>query len=236
MGGFHLGNRIVGLLFAGAIALCFLAFGLALIFYIGPRQAGQARDIARLPEADARALETAAPGSRLAVSGVLDGNETFTYNGLVAYSRERWVVERDSDGEYDGSWETLETFVPGLTVQLTDGGPLRTAPSNAAIMGGQRTSQIVEYGTGYLEEDGIPAGSIREIGFRNGDFVTVIGTKDPAGRLAVERLYGGERSQLVKEIQTGAKMATVCGGGLLCAVPVVLIIALVATLRIRFHR
>jgi hypothetical protein len=130
--------------------------------------------ILNLPELDAAAFHATAPGRNIVVTGALEDNKARTPDDLVAYIKERWNVEQDGDSS-EGSWETVERVLPGLILSI-DGGIIRTASADSAEQGGKRHSAI-QYSDSPKGASGIPDGSIRYSGFKNGDRVTIVGEK-----------------------------------------------------------
>ena len=71
---------------------------------------------------------------------------------------------------------------------------------------------MLKYANSSREAEGIPEGSIRQIGFKDDDLVTVVGMKADMQSITPERLFGGDRAQLVKNIRTGATISRIVGG------------------------
>ena len=127
-------NRISGAV-AGVIGgIMFFACGAILAFVVSPSQAVEWRRIQNLPELTASSLASTATGEDVVITGTLDGNETVVED-LVAYQREVWDVtestDEDGNTEYEGSWDTVETNVPTLTVNISGGAVTVIAASNA---------------------------------------------------------------------------------------------------------
>jgi hypothetical protein len=162
------------------------------------------RRIESLPVVDAAAFQAIDPGQDVIITGILDGNTS--PSGLVAYARERYEVsysepDEYSDGGYRGRWQELDQTVPGLTIRVDDK-EVNTVPVSSARMGGRQHSQIIKRGAGRRADGGdIPEGSIRVVGYRNGDVVTFVGQRDADGRLIPERLYGGTCAQFLESVQ-----------------------------------
>jgi len=226
---YNVGARLYALVVSAIVAFCFLAFGAALIFYFGPQLAQEAQRIGDLTELDAASFRAIPSDQDVLITGVLEGNRKRTSDGLVAYARECWDVEYDSEDGYEGSWETIETVLPELTVSV-DGGQVRTVSVESATMGGHRHSQIVEYGDGKQKANGIPEGSIRVIGYKNEDQITIVGQKTK-GRLLPDRLHGGDRAHLLQELETGLWFTSICGVGLILIAPAILLSALLGRVK-----
>jgi hypothetical protein len=59
--------------------------------------------------------------------------------------------------------------------------------------------------------NGAVSGSVRRIGLKNGDRVTVVGLKGWDGRLIPQRVHGGDRSSLLKELGRDVWVAYLSG-------------------------
>jgi len=227
---YNIGARLYALGVSAIVALCFLAFGAALVFYFGPQLAQETQRIGDLTELDVASFRATPADQDVLITGVLEDNRKRTSDGLVAYARERWDVEYDSEDGYEGSWKTIETVLPELTVSV-DGGQVRTVSVESATMGGHRHSQIVEYGGGKQKANGIPEGSIRVIGYKNEDQITIVGQKTAKGHLLPDRLHGGDRAHLLKELETGLWFTSICGVGMILVAPAILLSALLGRAR-----
>lgn len=208
-------------------ALLFLICGALLAFVISPQQALEWRRIQALPELDAASLAATASGEEVAITGILSGNEELTGDGLVAYKREQWKVKPpdDEDDTASGSWEVIERVVPALAVDIR-GGTVSTIPDDSASLSGS-THDTLERGSGTqtasYEGEQLPDGSVRTQGFKNGDLVTVIGRKATTGGIVPDRVFGGDRVQLVDSIRSGARAAFLFGIGMMICAPLVLV-------------
>ena len=227
----------IGSAFAGAIAaVFFLICGAVLAFVISPQQALEWRRIQGLPELDAASYAATATGEAVAITGTLAGNEMLTQDGLAAFYREVWEVEPPDpdveDDEPEGSWERFETVVPALTLEVS-GGSVTTLSASSPTFGGS-LHETVQEGTGPTAEgfgeEWHAEGSIRTSGFKDGDLITAVGHKGSTGDLAPDRLFGGDRVQLVQEIRTGARVTFGIGIGMMVCSPLVLVVGVLAGL------
>lgn len=223
---------VVGAVFA---AICFLGFGALLAFYISPQQALEWRRIEGLPELDATAYASAASGQEVAITGTLADNFALTPEGLVAYIREQWDVTPPSDKEDkpDGSWKIVETNVPVLRIAIAGGG-ISTTSVESATFSGSLHETAIQQGAGTEKADyngqSLPEGSTRMRGFANGDLITVVGHKASTGDLIPDRLFGGDRVQLVQEIRSGAQAMFVVGIVMMICSPLILVMGVVGAL------
>ncbi len=229
----NLRNRVSGVV-AGIVFGAFtMICGAILAFVISPQQAVEWRRINNLPEIGPDNYNSIGAGEAIAVTGRLEGNSTLTDDGLVAYVRERWDVDppdSDSTDEPDGSWTTVEQVFPDLRIVLQGGGsslPIATVPASSATIGGN-LHETLEQGPGPETADynnqPLPEGSIRTRGFRDGDLITVVGTKATTGDIAPDRLYGGDRTQLVAEIRSAARAAFAFGVGMMICGPILALV------------
>jgi hypothetical protein len=204
------------------IAVVFLFLGGLAVFWMAPELTREAGHIESLPWVDASDFTRLASEEELCTTGALHG--TPLHSDLVLYAYEEWVVESDGDGGYDGEWEAIEYNIPALSVAHDDG-HIPTVPVASATLGGEQREVILERGTG-RRVDGYTAGTRRVAGYYAGDRVSVVGRKDPAGRLVPERFYGGERDALVKDLRLGSRLAILIGVSFMFVGPVVFILGL----------
>lgn len=227
-------NRAGAAIAAVLMAVCFLAMGAFLTFYISPQQAIEWRQIRNLPELDAAGLAATPSDTLVAITGRLEGNEELLPDGLVAFVQEEWNVTppRDDDDRPKGSWRELRQEVPALSI-ATAGGAVATLPVARTTFGGSLT-EWVEAGSSpnRATYDGqqLPDGSLRTRGLRNGDLVTVVGRKATTGEIVPNRLFGGDRVQLVDNIRTGARVAFIAGIVMMICSPAILVIGVLGGL------
>lgn len=218
-------QRIAGVIGVIVMAIAMLVCGGILAFVVSPGQAMEWRRIQGLPETTSGSLAVANPGDEVVFTGTLDGNEELTEYRLAAYRQSVWEVtsSKDSDGntDYDGSWTEQEKVVPALTVRVSDGS-ITTIPETTASFGRPTVTETVESNQGQ-SVDGHHEGSLQYEGFRNGDRVTVTGTRTNGGEVLPDRIFGGTREQLVEDIRSGARAAFVGGIALMVCSPVALV-------------
>ncbi|MBN1430359.1 MAG: hypothetical protein JXB07_18460 [Anaerolineae bacterium] len=232
-------GRIGAAIGAGVAAICFLVGGAALAFWLSPQQAMEWRRIEGLPELDAAGYTAVSTGDDVAITGTLVDNPSQTDDGLVAYIQERWDVSRPSSSDNDsnsrptGSWTTIETVIPALTISIA-GGNIKTVAASSGSLGGAMHQSAIKQGTSTekAEYEGrqLPEGSTRLRGFNNGDLVTVVGKKASTGDLIPDRLFGGDRVQLVENIRSGARVMFAIGIGMMICSPIVLVLGVLGGL------
>ena len=172
-----------------------------------------------MPEQNASSFATATTGDDVIITGTLTDNAVLHDEGYVVLITEEYRVEySESTEDYDGSWEEIERAIPSLTLTLSDGTINTQGVGSARIIGNThetliRSSGITREGAEY------PEGSLRYEGFFNGDLVTIVGTKASTGDLIPERIFGGDRVQLVDYIQTQARGAFQAGIGMMVCAP-----------------
>ena len=226
-------SRTLGAL--ARVALAIFVCGAAMARCLAPMQEVEWRHIQSLPELDADSFAAQPTGQEVVITGALVDNPlALPQYELVAYQVEEWNVSWDDENdEYEGSWTVIETNMPALAVSIT-GGSVKTRSVSSLTIGGD-THEYLELGVGLdsalYEGRQLPDGSLRTRGFSNGDLVTVVGAKSSTGELTPERIYGGDRAQLVAEIRSGAHALFSFGlvMMLVCA-PGVLIIGAIATI------
>jgi hypothetical protein len=209
-------GAILLLIGLGFFWLVLLAIGLGLL-YLGFYEASEARHIASYPVLVGPGFQAMAPGEHAVVVGVLEGNAVLEYE-LVALAREQWDLHGGGrDTGPSGSWHDLETRMPGLAVSLDDD-IVHTAGRDSGVdMEGKRHEVIYQRSRTGQVADGISEGSLRVIGYKNGDLVTLVGEKDANGTLIPEILHGGELEQLLSARRGNARFDTLVGSGFLIA-------------------
>jgi len=231
-------GRVGAAVGVGLVSICFLVMGAAMAFWLSPQQALEWRRIEGLPELDATAYNAVATGEDVAITGTLIDNPAQTDDGLVAYVQEEWDVSissssDDSDSEPSGSWKTVDTVVPPLTLSVA-GGNIKTVAASSADLDGDTHSTAIKRGQGteQAEYEGqlLPEGSTRMQGFSNGDLVTVVGSKASTGDLIPHRLFGGDRVQLIENIRSSAQTTFTVGIVMMICSPLVLVLGVLGAL------
>lgn len=237
----NIGDRISSAVWAVIAAVFIFICGILLAFVLSPQQALEWRHIQGLPDVNATSLASVEVNEEVTATGQLEGNAELTPDGLVAYTRETWEVEpADPDvenSEPGGSWRELESRIPALT--LNAGGAISILEDNSLSLSGN-VAESIERGSGaesatYGSET-LPEGSIRTRGFENGTLVTVVGRKASTGDIAPNRLYGGDRVQLIADIRSGARVLFMVGVALMACSPVVLILGVLGAIFGRVER
>jgi len=232
-------ERISGAAFGVIAGVGVFLCGALMAFVISPQQAIEWRKIQGLPELDANGVQAAPSGQEIAMTGYLAGNTAVTADGLVAYEKHQWTVRTSTstseDGETStptGSWDALETNIPVLNVNIS-GGTVSTVAATSVNIGGNY-QQTIERGTSNVTADydgsPLPEGSIRTQGFRDGDLVTIVGNKSSVGGVTPERIYGGDRNQLVEDIRGGARALFASGVGMMICAPILAAAIIVASI------
>ena len=218
------------------VALAFLVCGLTTTFHFAPTQAKRYDEVRLLRPMGAVGLGSLAVGATALLEGTLFANPVIGPQGLVAFQRERWVVERTSEGSLAGRWTLLQVLVPELMISTSDG-TVRMAQGANVILSGKRHAATVLVPDEARVADGIREGTERVIGFVDGDTVTVVGERVPGG-LAISRLYGGSAARMQLEWLGGVVIFYVWGVAMLLLVPVILWVGLArrTTARLSFGR
>ncbi len=219
-------NKGCSLIMTGLLVLVLLFGGLILIFLLGSYQQKRAAELAGLPTMTVTTFHEANPDTEMVVTGVLEGNREFASpEGYVVYRREEWDVTYDSEDGYEGHWDTLEKHFPLLNLTIP-GGSIQILSTDKARTRGHQHSTIVERSNSTRKADGLPEGSIRHIGFKEGDTITVVGKKEASrgGSLRPSQFYGGNRDQLIKATQGEARTMRIIGA-ILIVIGIIVMIA-----------
>lgn len=230
-------ERIGAAIGVALLAVCFLVMGIIMAFVVSPQQALEWRRVQRLPVSTASTVESAPVGTEILISGTLTDNPAaLADTDYVAYRVERWEVTvsggEDGDTTETGKWQTVEQVYPALKLAV-DGGTINTTAVDRVNLGGS-LHEAFQQGTSDLTADDMgtpmPDGSTRTNGLYNGDLVSVLGSKASNGDLVPERLFGGDRVQLVDAIRSGARAAFAGGIAMMICSPIVLVGGLWAVL------
>lgn len=198
----------------GFSLLCCLS-GALMTFVLGPAQALEAFRVSQLPQMDAQDVQSAAPGETLLFTATLTGNATPQERvDMVAYSIEAWRVTvpsesgRGSDAPQPyGRWETVETVVPELTVQL--GGQVISLHRAAGVrLSGDLHEKMVKSDSALQAMDMdklLPDGTRRYRGLMDGDRVTVLAKKASDGGVIPDHLFAGDRVAFEESLRESAQ-------------------------------
>ena len=226
-------NKGCSLAMTGLLVLVLILGGLTLIFLLGSYQQKRAAELANLPVMTSATFYEASPDTEMVITGVLEGNREFaTSERYVIYRRQEWDVSYDSEDGYEGKWKTREKHFPPLNLTIARGSIQILSTDEARIWGREHTT-IVERSDSTRKADGIPEGSIRHIGFKEGDTITVVGKKDSSrgGSLRPTEFYGGDRAQLIKATQSEARMSRIIGIVLVVIGIIILVVRVFKLLR-----
>lgn len=225
---------MTGVIALVAVSVCIFGCGAMMAFVLSPKNALEWRHIESLPVLDATSYEALKPGDEAAITGTLDGNEPITPDGLVAYEKDQWNVSKSdatsssssSPSAPSGSWDVVEINAPQLNLTVS-GGAIKTQSASQITVSGD-LHEVLQPSKNSLMADydgkNLPDQSIRLRGFNDGDLLTVVGQKGSTGALIPNRLYGGDRVQLVNEIRQAAQTYFVAGVGAMICSPIVLIV------------
>ncbi|MCX6026885.1 MAG: hypothetical protein NTY23_11610, partial [Chloroflexi bacterium] len=213
-------HRAYGVLATVVVALAFLACGLMTTFYFAPKEARRYDEVRLLRPIGVAGLDALSMGGTTLLKGTLFAKPVIGAQGLVAFRRERWVVERDSEGSLGGRWTLLQTQVPELMLSTSDG-TVRMGRGQNEILSGKRHATTVLVPHDGRVADGVVEGTERVIGFINGDKLTVVGEWVSSG-LALSRLYGGSAARMQLELLGGVMLFYACGTVMLILVPVII--------------
>jgi len=223
-------QRLASLLTILVLSAFCCGLGLLFTFYLAPKQGLQAAGISRLPQMDAGTVESAEPGDRLLLTGVLaDNAQLYEEQGLVAYQLDEWQVSPPDpdieDDKPDGKWSAVEKALPDLQIIVHDQTVLVRASTDAAFAGPVR--EVLVPGDGLEANDNqgsvYAGGTLRYRGLANGDLVTVYGLKASSGGILPETLFAGDRVAFEEYQRDTARGLLAAGISMLVCAPVVLV-------------
>jgi hypothetical protein len=165
--------------FAGLIGggLAFLAAISAFIFTIAAPTDNV--DLNGIPEAGPTELTTLPTGTRVFVTGTLEGNPQASITDLVAYQRSTW--KEDASG--DLSQEYLDSYVPTLQISTLSGLVMMVPDSQTSLLDRDLRTGDPSFSSGGLQ--------YIYRGLDNGDIVTVMGTKVENDKILGEEIIRG---------------------------------------------
>ncbi len=193
------GSRL-GLIVLAVLGVAFVVIGVFAGISQTARTLLEARLIENLPELDAPAVRSLAPDTPVAVTGILELNEDRAdVEGLIIYLEQVWAIEDSEDEGWEGAWETVYRAMPTTTLTLTGGSVTLRYTSEIAIDGTLHESRL------YIPEqgrkvEGIVEGTLRHVGFKAGDQLTVVGTTTATG-IMPNRVFGGDRQALLRHFE-----------------------------------
>lgn len=212
-------ERIGAAVVAVIAAMFFCMCGVVFVFFLAPRQALEARRIGNISQMDGAGVVNAPAGTDILITGRLTDNPTLD-GDLVAYRLETWQVRESSSDDPDinpsGSWNTSETNVPNLTLDVNGQALTLLADSNVSLSGSLHEEirhSDSSLGAEDFDDNWIPDGSQRFRGLQNGDLTTVLGTKASTGGVIPDKLYVGDRvafEESEKEAASGFLVAGIC--------------------------
>ncbi len=220
---------------AGAAACC--VCGAYMAFVAAPGQALTAAGTSRLPMMDAAAVEAAAPGQAVLITGLLAGNAPLLEGmDFVAYSEEEWVVtaptnDEDSPGEPHGVWKARRVVVPELSLSV-GGQIVAIHAASSARLSGPLREELVRGESGIqakYESEMLPNGTKRYRGLADGDLASVLGKKAAAGvgptvvGVTPEHVFAGDRTAFEASQRQAASNLLISGIASMIAAPVVLV-------------
>ncbi len=226
-------ERITGVITLAVLSVGMFACGAVMAFIISPQQAIEWRRLDNLPVTTAGSFESAPEGTEMIVTGTLNDNTVFD-NGLVMYEVDEWTVDRDTDSEgdvtYDGTWHSVEAQYPQLNMDL-DGSPVTIlAVSNLRLFGALQESMVDgngQYSDSYNGQN-LRDGARRTRGVADGALVTVLGTRTSSGGISPDRLFVGDRTQMIEALQDQARGLFIGGIGAMICAPVFFVLGVVA--------
>lgn len=218
-------GRVIG---TGVAAVAVLGCGLLFLLVLAPRQKIEARRLERLPLMDVQSVSAAAAGDEILITGRLEGEWLPQAGDYVAYQLQEWEVtlhdSNDSSDEPDGSWDTLEVVVPPLRLSLTGGQVPVHAVDRVRLSGSLRAEWVYSNSTltAEFDDEQVPDGTQRYLGFYNGDLVTVWGQKASSEGVIPDEIFGGDRVAFVNEKHSAARGMLIAGISMLVCSPVIL--------------
>lgn len=229
-------ERIGAAVAAVLVAMCFCMCGLVFIFYMTPRQALEARRISNIPQMGADDVITTPAGDDILITGRLNDNPTIDGN-FVAYRLEEWQVREsssdDPDVEPTGSWNSVETHVPDLTLDVNGQALTVLSDANVSLSGSLHEEvrlSSASLGAENFDNEWIPDGSERFRGFHNSDLVTVLGTKSSTGDIVPDKLFLGDRVAFEESERDAASGFLIGGICMLILSPITLVAGVIGSI------
>ena len=206
-------QRKGAIIFGLIIAAIFGGLGAYIVFSVYPGKMDEKNRVSAIPVMDLTRFNALDTGGEGVAFGYLANNDILDKGDLVAYCIDRWDVDVEDDGEIEGSWVREKEIWPSLTIAI-DGGQLRMSPGVPQRLMGLRHESVkpsnlvpaAEY-----EGQQLGHGSLRTLGAKNRDQVTVVGAKIGQQAVEAEYFYIGTREELLKSLVFSARVFLVMG-------------------------
>lgn len=202
------GAIIFGLIIGAIIG----GLGAFITFNVYPGKMNEKKRISEIPVMDMARFNAMDTGGKGIVVGHLANNETVDKGELVAFYIDRWEVEIE-DRETEGSWVREKENWPSLTIAI-DGGQIKTSQGTPQWLKGLRHESIKVHNTApaaVYDNQELGHGSLRTLGVKNQDPVTVVGTKIGQQTVKAEYFYIGSMEEFLKSLVFYAKVFLVIG-------------------------
>jgi hypothetical protein len=132
---------------------------------------------------------------------------------LVLYKRQYWECEKDEDGDYNGTWR-LSAYIAPDVITL-NGREIAIRLDRPTTMSGDLVSLSMEERGWGRRCDGHREGSIRYVGYHDGDRICVFGRTRSDAVLLIERLHGGDCESFLAYLEGRSRGARKAGSILL---------------------
>jgi hypothetical protein len=201
-----------GTVFAFVVVLLIFLLGTYMSFVVFPSQLAEMRQVSLVPLVNKQQLSLMTAGQDVMVSGRLQDNPAINDNGFVAYTHERWDV-RYNNGDYEGRWWGVKAEWPSLLVAI-EGGLAQTVAGEPSNHSGTAHERIEPRGGNKAARyDGkmLPHGSLRILGVKNGDEVTLVGTTSNDATIKPSHFYMGDRQALLDSLAFNSQAIRIIG-------------------------
>jgi hypothetical protein len=209
-------SNVFGFILSLVFGAAFVAGGLAMIYLLTPRAVGDVQTIEQAYVTDGAAYEALAPGQDVVVTGTLEGNATVGPDNTVAYFVDQLKASHRGDDTH-WTWVREAEEAPPITMRVGWGTVtlVNRAEGYARVEGD--LYETVEQGGGsrrftYIYKGKtLREGARRTTGLRNGDLVTVVGSKTAAGEIDVRWYFGGDQTALRESAAKSAQILHIVG-------------------------
>ena len=222
------------------LGFVFGLLGYFLSFVASPGSAQNATVLESTFISDLASLEALPPETVVALEGTLEGNPELDENGLVAYVLHR-LVERPATSDSDAvrnRWEYVESNFALLHLEIPGGSILMTAPGTIAAISGDPT-EVIDTSTEFVGRPAtfnyngqqLATGARRISGLRNGDLVSVIGTRTGSGDLFLSQIHAGDRASFQAALEEQSVSTNLFGYGALGLGGLLVLFSILALIR-----
>ena len=199
-------------IFALIVVAIIFCIGAYMVFVVYPQQVLEKEQLSTVPVVNKEQLRSTEGRRGVMITGHLIDNAVIKDKDFVAFQTYRWEV-KFNNGDYEGKWWRDSERWPALLVAI-DGGRAHTIENEPSLFNGALHEVVEARGGGKAAKyngQALPNGSLRTVGVKNGDQVTIAGKTTHDATIIPEYFYVGTRQKLLESLMFNAKAIRVIG-------------------------